>query len=419
MSDDTPLRPDPAITSRTPGARFGPLLASSGLSNLADGVLKVGLPLAALAYTDAPTLVAGVTLALGLPWLLLALPAGALADRVDRRAAMLGANLARAALLGLLAVLLALDSGSIAVLYALAFCVGAAETVYDTSAQSILPQVVPRTRLSRANGRLHAVELTANQFVGPPLGGLLVALGAASAFAAPAGLWLAAVGALLLVRGRFRVERSTRTTLRADIAEGLRFLWRHRLLRVFAVLVGVSNLATSASFAVFVLFAVGPDSPMGLTEPAYGLLLTATAAGSLVGSLTADRVEGLLGRAWALRLSVVGFGALVGVPALTSDPLLVGAGLFVGGASIAVWNVVTVSLRQRVTPDGLLGRVNSAYRLVAWGTMPLGAALGGLLAELAGLRAVFAVMALLMVAPLVALVRVDEAALSGVRPDQG
>ncbi|WP_316042169.1 MFS transporter [Nocardiopsis sp. CNR-923] len=246
-----------------------------------------------------------MTLALGLPWLLLALPAGALADRVDRRAAMLGANIARAALLGALAALSVLDTGSIEVLYALAFCAGAAETVYDTSAQSILPQVVPRGRLSRANGRLHSVELTANEFAGPPLGGLLVALGLASAFAAPAVLWLAAVGALLLVRGRFRVERSTRTTVRADIAEGLRFLWRHRLLRVFAVLVGVSNLAISASFAVFVLFAVGPGSPMGLTEPAYGLLLTAIAGGSLAGSLTADRVEGLLGRAWALRASVV------------------------------------------------------------------------------------------------------------------
>ncbi|WP_116246876.1 MFS transporter [Nocardiopsis sp. FIRDI 009] len=423
MTDGTPLRtdtpPSPDAAPRPAGARFGFLLTSSGLSNLADGVLKVGLPLAALTYTDSPTLVAGVTLALGLPWLLLALPAGALADRADRRAAMLGANVARAALLGLLAVLLVLDTGSIGALYALAFCVGAAETVYDTAAQSILPQVVARERLSRANGRLHAVELTANQFVGPPLGGLLVALGAAVAFAAPAALWLVAVGALLLVRGRFRVERPTRTTVRADVAEGLRFLWRHRLLRTFAVLVGVSNLATSASFAAFVLFAVGPDSPMGLSEPGYGLLLTATAAGSLVGALAADRVERLLGRVWALRLSVLGFGALVGVPALTAAPFPVGAGFLVGGVSIAVWNVVTVSLRQRVTPDTLLGRVNSAYRLVAWGTMPLGAALGGLLGEFLGLRAVFALMALVIVTPLAALARLDEAALSDTRTVNG
>ncbi|WP_316042168.1 hypothetical protein [Nocardiopsis sp. CNR-923] len=106
------------------------------------------------------------------------------------------------------------------------------------------------------------------------------------------------------------------------------------------------------------------------------------------------------------------------MPALTSNPFLVGAGFLVGGASIAVWNVITVSLRQRVTPDGLLGRVNSAYRLVAWGTMPLGAALGGLLAELVGLRAVFAVMASLMAAPLVVLVCLDEAALNGTRPER-
>ncbi|WP_338045320.1 MFS transporter [Nocardiopsis lucentensis] len=317
MTDDTPLRPDtssPDTGSRPLGTRFGFLLTSSSLSNLADGVLKVGLPLAALAHTDSPTLVAGVTIALSLPWLLLALPAGALADRVDRRAAMLGANVARAALLSLLAVLLSVDAGSIWVLYAVAFCVGAAETVHDTAAQSILPQVVPRDRLSRANGRLHAVELTANQFAGPPLGGLLVALGAVAAFAAPAALWLVAVGALLLVRGRFRVGRATRTSLRADITEGLRFLWRHRLLRTFAVLVGSSNLATSATFAILVLFAVGPGSPMGLSEPGYGLLLTSTAAGSLLGALTADRVEGVLGRAWALRLSVLGSASCSAFP---------------------------------------------------------------------------------------------------------
>jgi MFS family permease len=364
---------------------------SSGLSNLADGILKVALPLVALRFTDSPTLIAGVVFALTIPWLLLSLPAGALADRYDRRRLMVGANLARGLLLAGLAAALALDVGSVWLLYAVALGVGTAETVHDTSAQSILPQVVGRDQLSRANGRLHAVELTAHQFAGPPLGGILVALGLAAAFTAPAALWLVAAGTLVLVRGRFRTERAAApTTMRTDIAEGLRFLWRHRTLRTLAAMVGLSNFSTNAAFTVMVLFAVGPASPMGLSEPAYGLLLTATAAGSVLGALTAEHVERLLGRAWSLRVSALAFAVLVGVPALTADPLAVGAGFFVGGVGLSVWNVVTVSLRQRVTPDHLLGRLNSAYRLLAWGTLPLGAAAGGLIAQFFGLTAVFA-----------------------------
>lgn len=410
-----PASPDP-VTEPAPhslGGDFWRVWTSSGLSNLADGVLKVALPLAALRFTDSPVLVAGVTVALGLPWLLCALPAGALADRLDRRRAMVGANAVRGALVLLLAVGLALDVGSIWLLYATAFLIGTAETLYDTSAQSILPQMVHRDRLSRANGRLYAVEFTSHQFVGPPLGGALVGVSAALAFVTPAALWVAALGVLLLVRGRFRVERGgPPTSVRADIRQGLRFLWSHRLLRSFAVMVGVSNFATSASFAVIVLYAVGPGSPMGLSEPAYGALLTAMAVGSLLGSFVAEWCERVLGRALSLRLCVPLFALLLLVPGLTPSVWLVGAGFCVGGIGITVWNVITVSLRQRVTPTDLMGRVNSVYRLLAWGTMPLGGVVGGLVAEFLGLRAVFLGMGVLMLTLLVPLWRMDEADLA-------
>lgn len=396
MGDDDPAHPP---TSREPlGPAYHRLWASSGLSNLADGVFKVALPLTAVGLTQSPALVAGVTFALTLPWLLFALPAGALADRLDRRRVMLGANTARIGLLAALATAAVFDQGSIWMLYAIAFCVGTAETLYDTSAQSILPQLVPRQQLSRANGRLYAVELTANQFLGPPLGGALVAVGAVAAFATPAALWAVAAGALLLVRGRFRIIRDQHSTLRADIGEGLRFLWSHRILRALAVLVGTFNFATNALMAVFVLYAAAPGSPMGLSEPAYGLLLTATAAGGLLGSLVAERVERTLGRARSLVLTILAGALFVGTPALTTDPLVIGAVFFLGGATIVVGNVIMVSLRQRLTPDRLLGRVNGGYRLLAWGSIPLGAAVGGLLAQLVGIRAVFAAMVLVMLA---------------------
>lgn len=355
--------------------------------------------------------VAGVAMAFSLPWLFFALPAGALADRWDRRRVMAAANAVRAVLFGVMALAAALDAASIWLLYAVAFGAGVAETLYDTSAQSILPQVVSRDALPRANGRLHAVELTANQFVGPPLAGFLVSASVAVAVAGPAGLWAVAVAALLLIRGRFRVERDAPSSLRRDIAEGLRFLWRHRLLRTMAVMVGVSNFTMSAVVAVLPLYAVGPESAMGLTESGYGLLLATLAVGIVLGSLVAGAIERRLGRSATLGVAVVVAAVVVGVPALSANPFVVGAVYLGGGVLVATWNVITISLRQRITPDRLLGRVNSGYRMLAWGGMPLGALTGGLLAELLGLRVVFAVMGVLALSLVIGLFWVTDSAI--------
>ena len=380
------------------GASYWKLWTSSGLSNLADGVFKIVLPLLAIQLTQSPTLIAGLTVAATLPWLLFALTAGALADRLDRRKLMLWANLSRAMLPAVLVAVVLLDLGSIWALYVVALMVGVAETLYDTSAQSILPQMVHRDQLSRANGRLYAAELTANQFVGPPLGGLLVGVGVVAGLAVPAALWLAAVCGLLLVPGAFRIEREQKTTLRFDIGEGLRFLWHQKILRTLAVMTGVFNFASSAAFAVLVLFAVGPASAMELSEVGFGILLTTSALGAFVGSFISEWAEAKLGRSKSLALTILGSALLVGAPAVTDNPYILGALLFVGGMLIMLWNIITVSLRQRITPARLLGRVNSAYRQLAWGTMPLGAAAGGLLAQWLGLQAMFGIMGLLTLA---------------------
>ena len=402
------------------GADYWRLWTSSGLSNLADGILKIGLPLVALTYTRSPALIAGLPFAFTLPWLLFALPAGALSDRLDRRRAMVGANLIRGALLGTLAVIAAVGGGSIWALYAVAICVGTAETVYDTSAQSIVPLLVGREGLPKANGRLFGMEIAANQFVGPPLAGVLATAGAALSFITPAALWLIAVAALCLVRGSFRVQHDgPRSTMRAEIAEGLRFLRGQPLLRRFAVMVGTFNFATNAVFAVFVLYAVGPSSPMGLSKTGFGILLTTDAAGSLLGSFIAERVERRLGRARTLVIAFAAGAALVGVAAVSANAYLIGAVFFIGGIGVVVSNVVMVSLRQTITPDRLLGRVNSCYRLVAWGTMPVGAAVGGLLAQFIGLRAVFAVMGAIALGTVVATFSVTDAQMDAAEREAG
>lgn len=372
------------------GTAYWRLWSSSGLSNLADGIVKIALGLVAVQFTRSPALIAGLAFVSSLPWLLFALHAGVLADRVDRRRAMLVANVVRASLLAALAAASALGFGSIWLLYVVALGIGVAETVHDTAAQAILPQIVGRERLTRANSRLYAAELTANEFAGPPLGGFLVAAGAFVAFAAPSALWIVAVAALFFVRGEFRADRTRDTSVREDLVEGLRFLWENRILRILAIMVGGFNFATSAVVTIFVLYAVGPSSAMGLSEQAYGFLLATVALGGFAGSFAAERVELALGRSRTLALTLCTGAAFAGIPAVTTNPYVVGAVFFLGGAGVMVWNVVVVSLRQRIIPDHLLGRATSGHRLVAWGTKPLGAVAAGLLAEIFGLRPVFA-----------------------------
>ena len=252
-----------------------------------------------------------------------------------------------------------------------------------------MPNIVAKDQLSKANGRLYAAELTMNQFVGPPLGGFLVAISVPVALSGAAFGWAVAAAGLALIAGSFRPERQgPKTSVATDIKEGMRFLLGHRLLRTLAVMVGVSNLSFTAMFAVFVLYAVAPG-PMGLSEAEFGVLLTAFAAGSLLGSLVVERIEKRVGPANILFLSVFAGAVTTATPAFTTNPFIVGAAFALSGVTIVMWNVITVSLRQRIVPDELLGRLNASYRLFAWGTQPIGALLGGVIGQFFGLPAVF------------------------------
>jgi MFS family permease len=300
-------------------------------------------------------------------------------------------NLVRVGLIGSLALLVATDHEGLWALYVVGFALGVGETLFDTASQSILPAVVTdKDRLATANGRLYAVEMSANQFIGPPLGAVVVAASAAAALAGSAVAYLLAALALTTLAGNFRTERTgPPTRLRADVAEGVRYLFGHRLLRTLALCVGLSNLASTATLAVFPLYAVGERSAMELSEAAYGVLLTTSAVGMLVASPFVDRIERRFGTFTAIFGAICLFAVEPLALALTDEWLPIAAALVVLGLSNVVWNVLTVSLRQRITPDHLLGRMNAGYRLLAWGTMPLGAALGGVVGELVSVRAVF------------------------------
>lgn len=375
---------------RALGRDFWTLLSSSGLSNLADGVFKLALPLIAIAFTRSPALVAGLELVRTLPWLVGALQVGALTDRFDRKKTMIWANTTRASLVLVPAVLIYFDAASIWTLYVAAAGTGIAEVFYDTASQSILPTILPRQSLDRANGRLFAVELGAQEFAGPPIAGVLVGIGLAISLFTSAGLWIVAIAALSFVRGRFRPERTgPSTSLRKDIREGLSFVYRQPVLRALALMVGMMNLASSAVFAVIVLFAVGPESTLRLTEAQFGILFATIAAGGVFGGLLAESIQTKVRRSRILTMSVLTTIVYLSAPAWIANAWMLGLLYLIGGLSTMLWNVITVSFRQRITPDHLLGRMNSAYRLLAWGTRPLGAAIGGLIGEVIGVRSVF------------------------------
>ena len=371
------------------GPNYWKLWGSSAASNLADGIFWIAFPLLAIQLTDSPALVAGIAVAGRLPWLVFVLVAGALADRLDRRRTMIGVAAFRAAVAGGLAAGITADLVSLPMLYLAAFALGVGETLFDTAAQSIMPSIVDRERLSRANGRLYGMELTMNQFVGPPVGGLLAGIAIALAFGVSSVAFVLGAALLALLSGSFRpAPPPHRTSIVEDIREGLGYLFSHRLLRTLAIMVGVVNLASSAVFAVFVLYAVAPG-PMGLDAAGFGLLMASLAVGSVVGSMLVERVERALGRARILVLGVLLSAGMALVPGLTANPWLVGAAFALSGVGVIMWNIVTVSLRQRIVPDRLLGRVNATYRLLAWGSQPLGALLGGLIGQAFGLPVVF------------------------------
>jgi hypothetical protein len=230
------------------GAEYRKLWAASAVSNLGDGITLVAGPLLAASLTRDPALVAGLTVAQRLPWLLFSLLSGALVDRFDRRRLMAAVDLFRTVVVGVLGVAVVSGWASLPLTYVAFFLLGTAETRFANASIAIMPAVVPKERLERANGRLFAAELSANQFAGPPVGGALFAVAAALPFLVDAGTFAASAALLLALRGRFRVapaEGPAGTTIAAEIAEGLAWLLRHRLLLVLAIMLGPGTSRSS------------------------------------------------------------------------------------------------------------------------------------------------------------------------------
>jgi MFS family permease len=374
--------------SALPG-RFWRLYASSATSNLADGVGRVALPLVAASYTHDPVMVAGLTTFAFLPWLLFALVSGALVDRVDRRYAMSAANALRAVASGTLVVLTVLHAGSVPALYAVAFLLGTAETVYDSATRALLPQVVGRRDLDRANGLLTVEETLGQQFIGSPVGSALFAVAVALPLGLNAAGFAAAAVLVLTVPGDYRPARSgVPTSVRRDMADGVRWLSRHALLRGLTLVSAATALVQSMGTGVLVLYVL---EVLRLPAGAFGLIVLGTGVGGLVGGVLTPSLTRRVGRAGMLTGGAVVAALAEGGLALTTSAVVATVLGAVSAAGVMVWNVLTMSLRQSLIPEAVFGRVQGAYRTLVWGGIALGSVAGGAVAHVIGLRALFGV----------------------------
>lgn len=356
---------------------------ATGIDNIGTGAYVAALPLLAVTLTRDPRVVTLVATATYLPWLLLSLPAGVVVDRCDRAVLMWRAQLVAAVAVSGTLILVATGRISIGTLVLMALAMGACDVVFQNAAQVLLPDLVAKHLLHQANGNQQAMITAGQLFVGPPVGSALFAVSAALPFGVDAFSFVLSASVLSrLPKGK--PAEGERLPMRASIASGFRWLLGHRLMRTLAALLGLNTFCGQMANATLVLLAT---QTLHVGVRAYGLLLASAAVGSVLGGLVNARIVHRIGALPAL------LGALA-----TNVVAFVGAGcspnaftlacfLAVNGFATTVWNIVTTTLRQQLVPSAMLGRVNSVYKMLGWGLIPLGTLTGGLVAHEFGLRA--------------------------------
>ncbi|GAA2949032.1 MFS transporter [Microbacterium luteolum] len=386
------------VAPRRMGRDFRWLLASSWTSNIGDGVALAAAPLLIASMTSSPILVAAGAILQFLPWLLFGLHAGAIADRFDRRRLVMFANGARAVVLTGLCVFLVTGTANIWIVLAVAFLYGTAEVFVDTAGSTLLPMLVKPADLGLGNARLQAGYLVANQFAGPPLGAFLFAAGTAWPFLLE--IICVALAVVLISRmaktpvpprrpstgsgtqGSSGTQERTHPPVHTDIAEGLRWLWRNPPVRMLVLIILVFNVTWAAPWGVLVLYAT---EHLHMGAVGFGALTTASAIGGLLATACFGSLERHVSFATLMRV-VLSLEVLMHLAfALTSTGWVALVIMFVFGAYAFVWGTISTTVRQRLVPAELQGRVASVNMVGVFGGMVIGQALGGVIAEIWGL----------------------------------
>jgi len=382
---------------KLPGS-YHKLFTASVLSNLGNGVSAVAYPWIASSITRSPLLLSIIGLMATMPWLVFSLPAGVFIDRFPRRAVIVFTDVVRGVITLVVAFSIWGNRSSIHVVKTLTqataihthtglyillltatFLLGCAEVLGNGASQTFIPLIVETDQLETANGRMWSSESLMQNFVGPPLASLLLTLSVFAPLAFDGASFFASAGLIGLIASSMIKKQAiseVKPDFKAELKEGLSWLWHHPFLRPLAFILGSINGINALGFSVFILFAQEDLHTSVLT---FGILSTGAAFGGALGGFLSGRIIKKFGR--ALILKVVILGAPVFLVAMAFSPYWEIV-WFISAVEMffaILWNVVTVSMRQEIIPDHILGRVNSVYRFFALGSQPIGAVIGGVL----------------------------------------
>ncbi|CAN7296322.1 MFS transporter [Microbacterium sp. LjRoot45] len=387
------------------GRDFGKLWTAAAFSNLADGLGRTAVPLAATTLTRDPLLISVIGALAFLPWLVFGLPAGMIVDRFDRRFIMAAANALRGAVAVWLALLAVSGSLSLWALFVGTLVFGLGETLFDNATNAVIPGVVRREQLDRANGWMQAAQITIDSFIATPIAGVLFALSVGvPLWAGSAAYLIPIVLAVLLPVSAARPLRrpaddaGTEPVLQAGVAgdiaagvvgepvtdtvpaprvrtrEALAYLWRHRYLRTMVVFTSIIGSSLSFAQAVIILFFL---DTMGVSVAAIGFVTAGIGVGALAGSLLAPRLVARFGRGRVMFGAIFTGGATLVLTGLAPEAWTAVGAFALSAGAVSVWNVPWGSLRQQIVPGEIFGRVLGVIRTLTWGLFPVATLLGG------------------------------------------
>ncbi|MFT3799222.1 MFS transporter [Microbacterium sp.] len=382
MTTQTGAAETAAPTARAPlGAGFRMLWSAAAFSNLADGLGRTAVPLVAVTLTDDPLLISVIGALAFVPWLVFGLPAGMIVDRLDRRHVMAVANVIRGLVAVWLAVLGVTGGLSLWALFVATLVFGLGETLFDNATNAVVPSVVRRDQLDRANGWMQAAQVAIDNFVATPIAGVLFAV----ALALP--LWLGSAGyivpvalAMLLPLSAARAlaapgETASVAPPRVTTSAALRYLWRHRYLRTMVAFTAFIGSALSFAQAVSVLFLL---RTLEVPVAAIGFVTAGVGVGALAGSIIAAPLVARYGRGPVMLVAIVVAGAMLVLTALAPNVWLAVTAFAASAGAVSVWNVPWGSLRQQIVPPEIFGRVLGVIRTLTWGLFPVATLVGGL-----------------------------------------
>jgi MFS family permease len=372
------------------GPSFNRLWSASLASNLADGIFKTSAPLLAATLTKDPIVISLMAALVMLPWLLFAIPIGGIVDRIDRRLLLASANAVRFLMAAYLATMIALDLITIPVLYLVVFVFGIAEVLYDTTAQSMIPQILKPKNLERGNARLEVGAVTVGEFIGAPISGILFAVAIAIPFfVGGAGVLLAGI-LVLTIPGNFKKlmqlnenqEPMAQTNFWSDIRFGISYLYNHKVLLKLVLFTSTLGFFWAATGSTMVLFLT---QTLEVTPAFFGFVFTVPAIGAIIGSITGPKVSAKYGRTNVMAFAIVTSSAITVATGLSPTMYFFLAFGLINAITITWWNILLMSSYHQIIPNELFGRIHGTRRTLVWGMMPIGSIAGGVIAQF-GLR---------------------------------